>query len=32
MKHETLQILLQIQSDIDLCEERYRDAIDMFLN
>ena len=30
MKHDTLEILLHIQSDIDLHEERYRDATDMF--
>ena len=30
MKHDTLEILLNIQSDIDLHEERYRDAVDAF--
>ena len=32
MKHDTLEILLSIRSDVDLREERYRDAVDMFLN
>ena len=32
MKHDTLEILLRISSDVDLHEERYRDADDMFLN
>ena len=32
MKHNTLGILLHILSDVDLHEERYRDAVDMFLN
>ena len=32
MRHDTLEILLHIWSDVDLSEERYRDAIDMFLN
>ena len=32
VNHDTLEILLHIHSDIDLHEERYRDAIDMFLN
>ena len=32
MKHDTLEILLHIQSDIDMHEGRYGDATDMFLN
>ena len=32
MKHGTLEILLLIRSDVDLHEERYRDATDMFSN
>ena len=32
MKHDILEILLHIQSDVDLHEERYGDATDMFLN
>ena len=32
MKHETLEILLRIRSDVDLREEQYSDAVDMFLS
>ena len=32
MKHDTLEILLRTRSDVDLREERYRDAVNMFLN
>ena len=32
MKHDTLEILLHIRSDVVLREERYSDAVDMFLN
>ena len=32
MKLDTLEILLHIQSVINLCEEKHRDAVDMFLS
>ena len=32
MKHCTLEILLRIRSDVNLCEERYKDAVDMTMN
>ena len=32
MKHDTLEILLRIRSDVNLHEEWYSDAVDMFLN